>query len=62
VLYLTESGEAVVLDTVSLQRTVLTVRLPLLPFADVFALSKDDRTILYGGARSESVIRIVERK
>ncbi len=62
VLYLTESGEVVVLDTVSLQRTVLTVRLPLLPFADVFALSKDDRTILYGGARSESDIWIVERK
>jgi len=62
VLYLTESGEVVVLDTVSSKRTVLTVRLPLLPFAYVFALSKDDRTILYGGARSESDIWIVERK
>ncbi len=62
VLYLIESGEVVVLDTVSSKRTVLDVRLPLLPFDDVFALSKDDRTILYGGARSESDIWIVERK
>jgi Tol biopolymer transport system component/predicted Ser/Thr protein kinase len=60
-LYLTERDGLVLLDTVSLARTVIDVRLPLASVG-AFALSKDNRTIIYGGVRAESDIWIVDKK
>jgi Tol biopolymer transport system component len=63
IVYFTKDGsELIVLDTVTLQRTVVDVRLPGPSTDDVFAISPDDRTIYYGAARAEADIWIVERK
>ena len=44
------------------KRTVVDVRLPGPSANEMFAISPDDRTIYYGGARAEADIWIVERK
>lgn len=63
VLYFTEQSQLVVLDTSTLQRTVVDVRLPLPPASlSMIALSRDDRTIIYGGQRAESDIWIMEKR
>jgi Tol biopolymer transport system component len=63
VLYFTLQSQLVVLDTSTLQRTVIDVRLPLPPASvSMFALSRDDRTIIYGGQRAESDIWIMENR
>ena len=63
VVYFTNNGrELVVVDTVTGKRTVVDVRLPGPSANEMFAISPDDRTIYYGGARAEADIWIVERK
>ena len=63
VVYFSKDGsELVVLDTKTLKRTVVDVRLPGPSIDDVFAISPDNRTIYYGAARAEADIWIVERK
>ena len=52
----------VVIDTVTGTRTPVDVRLPAAARADLFAISPDNRTIYYGGVRSESDIWILERR
>ena len=64
VVYLGDAGRVlVVFDTVSRRRTVVDVRLPArAAINEMFAISPDDRTIYYGGARAEADIWIIERK
>jgi Tol biopolymer transport system component len=63
ILYFTKGGwELVLLDTVTRARTVVSVRLPAPSTDDVFALSRDNRSIYYGASRAEADIWIVERK
>ena len=63
VLYFTKDGwELVLLDTVTRARTVVNVRLPAPSTAEVFAISRDNRSIYYGASRAEADIWIVERK
>ena len=63
VLYFTKDGwELVLLDTVTRARTVVSVRLPAPSTAEVFAISRDNRSIYYGASRAEADIWIVERK
>jgi hypothetical protein len=63
ILYFTKDGwELVLLDTVTRARTVVNVRLPAPSTTDVFALSRDSRSIYYGASRAEADIWIVERK
>ncbi len=63
IIYFTKEGsELVVLDTMTLKRAVVDVRLPGPSFDDVFAISPDNRTIFYGASRAEADIWIVERK
>jgi eukaryotic-like serine/threonine-protein kinase len=62
VYFVEGTSELVVFDTVTRQRTVVPIRLPGRPTNDVFALSADGRTIIYGAARAESDIWIAERK
>ena len=63
ILYFTDgTSELVVVDTVTRQRTVVPIRLPMRPTNEIFALSADGRTIVYGGARGESDIWIAEKK
>ena len=63
VVYFTKNGsELVVLDTVTRKRTVVDVRLPGPSTNEMFAISRDNRTIYYGAARAEADIWIVERK
>lgn len=63
VVYFTKDGrELVVLDTTTRARTVVDVRLPAPCTNDMFAVSRDGRTIYYGAARAEADIWIVERK
>ncbi|HXV60898.1 MAG TPA: hypothetical protein VEK15_09395, partial [Vicinamibacteria bacterium] len=63
VVYFAKNGsELVVLDTVTLRRTSVDVRLPApAAYNEGFAISPDDRTIYYGAARAEADIWIVER-
>jgi Tol biopolymer transport system component len=63
VMYFTKDGlELVVLDTVSQTRTVVDVLLPAPANAnEMFAISRDNRTIYYGAARREADIWIVDR-
>jgi eukaryotic-like serine/threonine-protein kinase len=64
IMYFTKNGsELVVLDTVTRQRTVVDVRLPgpATP-NEMFAISRDNRTIYYGAMRAEADIWIAERK
>jgi Tol biopolymer transport system component len=63
VIYFTKGGsQLVVVDTVTRLRTVVPVTLPAPSTDDVFAVSRDGRTIYYGAARSESDIWIAERR
>jgi hypothetical protein len=63
ILYFTKDGwELVLLDTVTRTRTVLNVRLPAPSTAEVFAISRDNRSIYYGASRAEADIWIVERR
>jgi hypothetical protein len=63
VVYFAKNGtQLVVLDTVTRVRTVVDVRLPGPSSSDVFAVSRDGRTIYYGVSRAEADIWIVERK
>jgi Tol biopolymer transport system component len=63
VVYFTKNGrELVVVDAVTLKRTVVDVRLPDPSANEMFAISPDDRTIYYGAARSEADVWIMERK
>jgi hypothetical protein len=52
----------VVVDTVTRRRTVVDVPLPAPATGDVFAISRDGRTIYYGAERTEADIWIAERK
>ena len=61
ILYFTRTGDLILLDTVSMERRPVTVQLPLAPLNDLFALSTDDRLIVYAGRRSESDIWVVDR-
>ena len=62
-LYFARNGsELVVFDTATQRRSVVDVRLPTPSVInEFFALSPDNRTIYYGGARSEADIWLVER-
>ena len=63
VIYFTNNGtQLVVLDTVSKRRTLIPVQLPGPAFDDVFAISRDGRTIYYGAVRAQSDIWIAEKK
>jgi eukaryotic-like serine/threonine-protein kinase len=63
VLYFTANGEALTMvDAVTKQRTRIDVRLPGRSVNDMFAVSRDGRTIYYGAVRSEADIWIAERK
>jgi Tol biopolymer transport system component/serine/threonine protein kinase len=64
VVYFGDAGrELVVFDTASRRRTVVDLRLPArAAINEMFAISPDDRTIYYGGARAEADIWIIERK
>ena len=63
VMYFTTDGrELVMVDTTTRARTVVDVRLPAPATNEVFAISRDGRTIYYGAARAEADIWIVERK
>jgi TolB protein len=62
IVYFTKGGwELVVLDSVTHVRAVVDVRLPAPATTETFAVSPDNRTIYYGGARAEADIWIVER-
>jgi Tol biopolymer transport system component len=63
IVYFTKNGrELVVLDTVSLNRSAVDVRLPAPASTNgMFAMSRDNRTIYYGAVRKEADIWIVER-
>jgi Tol biopolymer transport system component len=62
-VYFTKNGlELVVLDTASRARSVIDVHLPgPASMTDLFAISRDNRTIYYGAARREADIWIAER-
>jgi serine/threonine protein kinase len=62
VVYFTKNGrELIIVDTATRQRTVVDVRLTVPSTGEVIAISPDNRTIYYGGARAEADIWIVER-
>ena len=62
VIYFTSDGrELVVVDTTSGKRTTVDVKLPGPSIDDLFAITRDSRTIYYGAARAEADIWIVER-
>ena len=61
VIYFTGNGrELIVIDTASGKRTRIDVRLPGPSIDDMFAITRDSRTIYYGAARAEADIWIVE--
>ena len=63
VIYFANGGwQLVVVDTVTKARTIVPLRLPAPSALDVFAISRDNRHIYYGGARAEADIWILERK
>jgi eukaryotic-like serine/threonine-protein kinase len=63
VVYFTKAGwQLIVLDTITHARTVVDVRLPGASLDDVFAISRDNKTIYYGAVRAEADIWIMERK
>lgn len=63
VIYFDNHGtELVTLDTVTRQRTVVTVQLPGPSVDDMFAITRDGRTIYYGAVHAEADIWIAERK
>jgi Tol biopolymer transport system component len=62
VYFASDGTQLAMLDTVSKQRTVIPVQLPGPALADVFAISRDGRTIYYGAVRAQSDIWIAERK
>lgn len=63
VIYFADEGATlVVVDTATLARTVIDVRLPGPSVDEMFAISPDNRTIYYGATRSEADIWIVERR
>jgi hypothetical protein len=63
VLYFTKDGwDLVLLDTVTRARSVVNVRLPAPSTPELFAISRDNRSIYYGASRAEADIWIVERK
>jgi hypothetical protein len=62
-VYFANGGtKLVVFDTATRKRTVIEVSLPAPATNDVFAISRDNRTIYYGAARAEADIWIVERR
>jgi len=63
IIYFANGGrELVVVDTETKVRTLVKVRLPAPSITDVFALSRDGRSIYYGGIRTEADIWIAERR
>jgi Tol biopolymer transport system component len=54
--------ELVIVDSVTRQRSVVSVNLPGPPTHDVFSLNPDGRTIYYGAVHAEADIWIAERK
>ena len=60
VIYFTRDGQLVLLDTVTRERRLVATQLPLEPKDTGFALSRDDRLLVYGGVRSESDIWVAE--
>jgi eukaryotic-like serine/threonine-protein kinase len=63
IVYFTADGwELIVFDTVTRQRVTVSVRLPAPAVNEVFAISRDNRTIYYGAARAQADIWIVERR
>jgi Tol biopolymer transport system component len=64
VMYFTSNSrpELVVVDSVTRQRSVVSVQLPGPATNDVFSLSPDGRTIYYGAVHAEADIWIAERK
>ena len=63
VAYFTDKGwQLVVLDTANRKRVLVTVALPGPASEEMFAISRDDKTIYYGAAQAASDIWIAERK
>ena len=63
VIYFTNGGwQLAVVDTITGIRTLLLLRLPAPSTIDIFALSRDNRHVYYGGASAEADIWILERK
>jgi len=63
-MYFTSNSrpELVVVDSVTRQRSVVSVQLPGPATNDVFSLSPDGRTIYYVAVHAEADIWIAERK
>ena len=63
IVYFRNDGtQLVMLDTVTKQRTMVPVQLPGPATNDVFAISRDGRTIYYGAVRAQSDIWVAENK
>ena len=58
----TTHPQLVVVYSVTHKRSVVTVQLPRQPTADVFSITRDGRTIYFGGEHEEADIWIAERK
>jgi len=56
------TGELIVVDSVTRQRSVVSVQLPGPPANEAISLSRDGRTIYYGAVHAEADIWIAERK
>lgn len=56
------SGELFVVDSITRQRSVVTVQLPGASGNEMVVLSPDGRTIYYGAIHAEADIWIAERK
>ena len=61
VLYITLTGDLVVVDTASGTRTVVAAKLPVSASDFSFALTPDGRTLFYGAGHAESDIWIAEK-
>jgi Tol biopolymer transport system component len=62
IYFTAEGSELVLLDTRTRERRVISVQLPGAAYDDVFALSRDGRTIYYGAVRAQSDIWIAEKR
>jgi len=63
ILYFTNAGTALILvDTVTLERRVVSVQLPGPVYMDVFGISRDGRTIYCGVGRAQSDIWVAQKR
>jgi Tol biopolymer transport system component len=62
-VYFAHNGtQLVLLDSASKQRTVIPVQLPGPSISDVFAISRDGRSIYYGAVRAQSDIWLAQKR